>query len=98
MGKVDSTEEYMYPEYTVRIKKAYQDFSYSFVATIDTQGKVHFQKSLIYILPEYRESILHTIKAIIDGYLKAYLQITPGKTLNIPHNTAVTLNVIGTKS
>lgn len=95
--KVDITEYYMYPEYTITINKAYQDFSYKIVAIVDTQGKIYFQKSLLVIYPDFKQSTIHTIKAIIDGYLGAYLQVTPGTTLNIPHNSAVTLNLVGKK-
>lgn len=97
MGKTDITEYYMYPEYTITINKAYNNFSYSIVAIVDTQGQLHFQKSLLYMYPDFRESTIHTIKAIMDGYLKAYLQVTPGTTLNIPHSSAITLNLVGKK-
>lgn len=97
MNKWDNSDEYMYPEYTITINKAYQDFSYSFLATVDTQGQLHFQRSLIYVFPEFEKSTIRIIKGIIDGYLKLYVQVTPGKTLQIPHNSAVTLNVIGKK-
>ncbi|MDB4926045.1 hypothetical protein [Mucilaginibacter sp.] len=97
MNKWDNSDEYMYPEYTITINKAYQDFSYSFLATVDTQGQLHFQRSLVYVFPEFEKSTIRIIKGIIDGYLKLYVQVTPGKTLQIPHNSAVTLNVVGKK-
>jgi len=37
------------------------------------------------------------MKGITDSYLKLYLNVTPGKTLGIPHNTIVILNVTGIK-
>ncbi|MCC8425886.1 hypothetical protein [Mucilaginibacter sp. UR6-11] len=98
MNKWDASDEYMFPEYTITIKKAYEDFSYSFWATVDTKGQIHYQKSLTYVYPEFVKSTDHTIKAIIDGYLKAYFQVIPGTTLDIPHNSAVALNVIGRKN
>lgn len=97
MNRFDSSDAYMFPEFTITIDKAYEDFSYSFVASIDTSGQIHFQKSLIYISPEFNKTTIATIKAIIDGYLKAYLQVTPGSTLKMVHNSAITLNVQGRK-
>ncbi|MDB5158034.1 MAG: hypothetical protein JWR50_2741 [Mucilaginibacter sp.] len=97
MNKWDKSDEYMFPEYTIHIKKAYESFSYSFWATVDTQGEIHYQKSMTYVFPEFEKSTNHTIKAIIDGYLKAYFQIIPGSTLGIPHNSAIVINVIGRK-
>lgn len=97
MNKWDRSEEYMFPEYTIHINKAYERFSYSFWATVDKQGEIHYQKSMTYVFPEFEKSTNHTIKAIIDGYLKAYFQVIPGYTLGIPHNSAIVLNVIGDK-
>jgi hypothetical protein len=97
MNKWDASDEYMFPEYTIHIKKAYEDFSYSFWATVDTQGQIHYQKPLTYVFPEFVKSTDHTIKAIVDGYLTSYFKVTPGSTLGIPHNSAISLNVIGRK-
>jgi hypothetical protein len=97
MNKWDNSDEYMFPEYTITIKKAYEDFSYSFWATVDTQGQIHYQKSLTYVYPEFEKSTNHTIKALIDGYLKTYFNTIPGTTLDVPHNSAISINLIGTK-
>ncbi|MDB5004267.1 MAG: hypothetical protein JWQ34_2492 [Mucilaginibacter sp.] len=97
MNKWDASDEYMFPEYTIHIKKAYENFSYSFWATVDTQGQIRYQKSLTYVFPEFVKSTDHTIKAIVDGYLKSYFKVIPGTTLGIPHNSAISLHVIGRK-
>src|SRR6201996_6659191 len=97
MNRFDKSDEYMYPEYTVTVNKAYEDFSYKVVVIVDTRGDMHFLWSLIAIMPEFKESTIHAIKGIIDGYLKTYIQVTPGTTLGIPHNCSITLNLVGHK-
>jgi hypothetical protein len=97
MNRYDNSDEYMSPEYDITIHKAYQDFYYSFYVTVDTQGQLHFQKSLITVFDEFKESTNRIIKGIVDGYLKAYVQVIPGKTLGFAHNSAVILNVTGKK-
>ncbi len=98
MNRYDNSAEYMSPEYDITIHKAYQDFYYSFYVTVDTQGRMHFQKSLINVFEEFKKSTDRIIKGIVDGYLKTYVQITPGKTLGLTHNSAVILNVTGKKN
>jgi hypothetical protein len=93
----DDSDGYMNPEFNITINKAYDNFSYSFWAFVDDKGQMSFYKSIDYIMPEYRESTTKTIKAIIDGYLKYYLKVTPGNTLGIVHTSAVLLNVVGRK-
>jgi len=97
LNNFDPSNEYMSPEYNITINKAYEDFSYSFTVFVDDKGGMHFGQSLIYIMPEYKESTINTLKAIIDGYLKFYLQVTPGSTLGIVHTSTVILNVVGRK-
>ncbi|MFD2866303.1 hypothetical protein [Mucilaginibacter antarcticus] len=97
MNKWDKSEEYMFPEYNIRIKKAYDDFSYSFWATVDQNGKIYYQKSLIYVFPEFEQSTNKTIRGIVDGYLSTYFDVIPGSTLGMPHTSAIVINVKGTK-
>ncbi|MES2425866.1 MAG: hypothetical protein V4560_02795 [Bacteroidota bacterium] len=97
MNKWDRSDEYMSPEYNIYIKKAYEDFSYSIWATVDEQGLIHYQGSMVAIMPEFEKTTIHTIKAIIDGYLKTYLKVIPGSTLGIPHKSAIYLNIMGSK-
>ncbi|SDS77509.1 hypothetical protein SAMN05216490_1788 [Mucilaginibacter mallensis] len=93
----DDSDGYMNPEFNITINKAYEGFSYSFWAFVDDKGQMYFDRSVDYIMPEYRESTTKTIKAIIDGYLKYYLIVKPGNTLGIVHTSAVLLNVVGRK-
>jgi uncharacterized membrane protein len=64
---------------------------------VDAKGQISFYRSIDYIMPEFRESTIKTIKGIIDGYLKAYMAATPGSTLGIKHTSWVMLNVVGRK-
>jgi len=98
MNNYDPSDAYMNPEFNITINKAYEDFSYSFSAFVDDKGQLHFDRSLIDIMPEYKVSTINTIKAIIDGYLKFYLVVKPGSTLGIVHASRVILNVVGRKN
>lgn len=93
----DASDYYMDPEFNITINKAYEDFAYSFWVCVDAKGQITFYRSIDYIMPEFRESTIKTIKGIIDGYLKAYMTATPGSTLNIKHTSWVMLNVVGKK-
>lgn len=87
----------MFPEYNIQIRKAYEDFNYSFWATVDTTGTVHYQKSMIYVEPEFRKVTDHAINGICAGYLKAYFKVIPGTSLGIVHNSAIVINITGSK-
>jgi len=93
----DASDYYMDPEFNITINKAYEDFAYSFWVCVDAKGQITFYRSIDYIMPEFKESTINTIKAIINGYLKAYMSVTPGSTLGIKHTSWVMLNVVGRK-
>lgn len=97
MNKWDSSDEYMFPEYSVHIRKAYEDFNYSFWATVDTLGNIHYQKSMVYVMPEFVKATDHAIKGICEGYMKAYFKVIPGTTLGIVHNSAISITITGSK-
>jgi hypothetical protein len=95
-----SYDSYLSPTYDIAIHKAYDDFSYSFTAWVDDKGNLTFRKSIIsldFLGAEGKKSYINTLKGIADGYLKLYLNITPGKTLGIPHTSIIFLNVRGYK-
>lgn len=91
-------ETLFYPEYNVTIHKAYADFYHSFAVLVDANGQMHFIEPMEAMLPDENEHVIKIMKAIMDGYLAHYLQITPGKTLSIPHNSRILLVVRGYKS
>lgn len=94
-GKV--YDDYLSPTYDIVIHHAYEDFSYSYTAFVDDKGVIAFRKSTTFISPEFKESSITAMKGITDGYLKLYLDVTPGKTLGIPHRSIIFLNVVGYK-
>jgi hypothetical protein len=97
LNHIEASEEYLYPEFNIVIDQAYMDFFYSFSVIVDYQGKMHFKASTVYIMPEFEETRLRTMKGIMEGYLQRLLKITPGKTLGMPHNSLILVNVKGIK-
>ena len=97
MEKIDPAMEYLLPEFTVTIHKAYKDFSYYFSAYVDEKGQIHFIRSIVPLHQEFAATYPRIIQAILDGYLKRYVKVTPGSTLGIPHTSIVLLTVNGKK-
>jgi hypothetical protein len=86
--------DYLYPEYSVVIHKAYKDFDYSFTAVVDKQGKIHLGK-FRNDMPEYYEQRKKVLEGIITIYLKNLLKTTPATTLGLAHSSEITLDVAG---
>ena len=95
LGYISRSEEYLYPEYKIHIKKAYQDFQYNFQVIVDHNGKMMFKDFLVEVMPEFLETKTKVVKGIIDVYLKNLLEVTPGNTLGFPHSSVINLNVKG---
>ncbi|HTK20778.1 MAG TPA: hypothetical protein VL442_14730 [Mucilaginibacter sp.] len=92
---IDPSDKYMEPEYNITIHKAYEAFSYIMYVYVDDKGKMAFRNSVIPLMPEFKDSYEKVMRGIVNGYLMHYLDITPGKTLGIPHTTYILLNVNG---
>jgi hypothetical protein len=92
-----SYDTYLLPTYDIVINKAYDDFNYFFSVYVDDSGKLIFRRSNQFMMPEFKEATISTMKGITDGYLKLYLNVTPGKTLGIPHTSIIMLDVTGIK-
>lgn len=99
LNDIDIAENYLSPEFNIAITKAYDNFDYSFSAIVDQDGQLHFGKSLIAQdwAPEFKDAQIRVMTAIMNGYLKHYLAITPGKTLGIAHASKIILHVKGSK-
>jgi hypothetical protein len=97
MDNFDASDAYMNPEYYITINKAYDNFSYSFWAFVDDKGKLSFDHSEMAMDPQFKNDIIKTMKAIVDGYLNYYLKVTSGSTLGIKHTSRVLLTVSGRK-
>ncbi|MDB5121858.1 MAG: hypothetical protein JWN56_3076 [Sphingobacteriales bacterium] len=102
-GKTDAfnfiteSDDYLLPQFNIEINKAYNDFNYSFSVIVDEKGKLHFRKSLVYLMPEFEQKRIEIMKGITDVYLQNLLKITPGSTLGIPHASIVEVYVKGIK-
>ena len=92
-NRYNTTDAYMRPEYNIVVNKAYKNFDYSFTVVVDERGNIRFGKSLIGSYVDNTD----VIRAIIDGYLKPYLDVTPGSTLGMPQASKVYINLKGRK-
>ena len=95
VNEVDAADDYLAPEYNITIHKAYEGFNYIIYVYVDDKGKMTFRNSVIPLMPEFKASYEQVMRGIVNGYLMHYLDITPGKTLGIPHTTYILLNVNG---
>ncbi|HVS91193.1 MAG TPA: hypothetical protein VHE59_04115 [Mucilaginibacter sp.] len=98
LNKVDPSVNYMYPEFNITIHKAYEEFEYSFSVFVDNKGGLHFGRTDIPYSGEFRKTYENVMKGIIDGYLKRYVDVTPGTTLGIAHASYIYLDVRGLKN
>ncbi|HMG10207.1 MAG TPA: hypothetical protein VK609_16950 [Mucilaginibacter sp.] len=96
LNNFDSSDDYLYPTFTIIINKAYTNFYYSFSVYVDEKGQMHYGEPLIAFLGEgIRKSYIHESQAVMNSYLKYYLQVIPGKTLNMPHTSLINIHVEG---
>jgi hypothetical protein len=92
----DTSDDYFDPTFSITINKAYANFYYSFSLYVDEKGQMHYGEPLIAFLGEsFREQYIHGSQAVMNSYLKYYLQVTPGKTLNMPHTSLINIHVEG---
>lgn len=87
--------DYMLPQFSIVIHKAYERFNYGFNALIDERGGIHFVSNVVPLDSIFLNRYNKAIKGIINGYLKAYLKVKPGRTLGIPHSSRAVINVMG---
>lgn len=86
--------DYMYPQYKIVINKAYKDFAHQFSAIIDYAGNIKV-KNVYGVMPADVEQRKKVIQTVADYYLKTQFEISPGKTLDMAHNTEITISLIG---
>lgn len=87
--------DYLYPEYTVKIKPAYKDFAYTISAIVDKNGKLYVYR--FNATDDYRENRRKVLQGILDLYFDRFVNIEPGSTLGYKHSSVVVLNLIGSK-
>jgi hypothetical protein len=94
----DNSDDYLEPEYDIRIYKAYTDFTYSFTILVDQKGGMHYGKPLIgFPDSSFKNSYIQLSSAIMNSYLKYYLSVLPGSTLGMKHTSMILVNVNGRK-
>ena len=86
--------DYLFPQYKIVIDRAYKDFAYQISAIIDFQGGIHV-KDVFGVLPENVESKKKNMQAVADIYIRNLFNVLPGTTLGIPHNSQITMMIIG---
>jgi hypothetical protein len=92
----DTSDDYFDPAYSITINKAYANFFYSFTVYVDDKGEMHYGKPLIGFTEQgYEDNYIHLSKAVMDSYLKHYLQVIPGKTLSMTHTSLIRIYVEG---
>ncbi|MDN5285289.1 MAG: hypothetical protein JWR38_1563 [Mucilaginibacter sp.] len=93
----DTSDDYFNPTFSITINKAYTNFYYSFSVYVDEKAQMHYGEPLIGFWGEsLRESYIHESQTVMNSYLKYYLQVIPGKTLNMPHTSLINIHVEGT--
>lgn len=98
LNNFDTSDDYLYPTFDIVINKAYGNFYYSFAIYVDKNGQMHYWEPIIGFLDEsLKQRYIRESQAIMNSYLKFYLQAFPGKTLNMPHASAINIHVRGIK-
>jgi hypothetical protein len=96
-NRYNTDDDYLNPVYDIVIHKAYQDFDYSFEATVDTAGVWHYNKPLVGFLGDdaAEKNYIKVSTAIMNTYLKLFLTTIPGQTLGMKHASTISVNVKG---
>jgi hypothetical protein len=96
LNNFDTSDDYFDPAYSITINKAYTNFFYSFTMYVDDKGEMHYGKPLVGFTEQgYEDNYIRLSKGIMDGYLKHYLQVIPGNTLNMTHTSLIRVYVEG---
>lgn len=87
-------EDYLYPEYTININRAYKDFVYLASVIVDGNGRMKVTK-VHGVLEENVEFVKKTVQGILDVYVKNLFTVVPGTTLGWRHSSEIELYLIG---
>lgn len=94
LAKRTAAYDYMYPQYRIVINRAYKDFAYQCSAIVDANGTIRVQ-NVYGVLPEDAEPRKKVIQGVADIYIRNLFKVIPGSSLNISHNSEITLSIIG---
>ena len=97
LTEVSIAENYLYPEYTLKINHAYKDFSYMCSAIVDARGNI---KTILVqgVLPEYEDNARKVIDGILAVYVQNLFKVIPGQTLGLAHSSEIQLYLVGKKA
>ncbi len=96
-NKYATDDDYLTPTYDIVIHKAYQDFDYSFEATVDSAGVWHYNRPLVPFLgdEDVKANYIKVSTGIMNTYLKLFMTTLPGETLGMKHASTISVNVKG---
>ncbi|HEK21683.1 MULTISPECIES: hypothetical protein [unclassified Mucilaginibacter] len=96
-NKYATDDDYLTPTYDIVIHKAYQDFNYSFEATVDSAGVWHYNRPLVPFLgdEDVKANYIKVSTGIMNTYLKLFMNTLPGETLGMKHSSTISVNVKG---
>ena len=98
LNNFNTSDDYMGPEFDITVDKTYVNFYYSFSIFVDPAGQIHYGKPLTaFSEKSYEENYIHLSTAVMNSYLKYYLNFIPGKTLGIVHTSEIAVHVKGNR-
>ncbi|SEN47998.1 hypothetical protein SAMN05192574_103292 [Mucilaginibacter gossypiicola] len=98
LNNFNTSDDYMGPEFDIIVNKAYANFYYSFSIFVDPAGQIHYGKPLTaFSEKSYEENYIHLSTAVMNSYLRYYLNFIPGKTLGIVHTSEIAVHVKGNR-
>jgi len=94
LQKRTSAYDYMFPKYRIEIQRAYKDFAYECLAVVDYTGNMKII-TVNGVLAEAVEGKKRMMQGVADIYIRNLLNVIPGTTLGIPHNSEITVMIVG---
>ena len=94
LQKRTSAYDYMFPKYRIEIQRAYKDFAYECLAVVDYNGNMKIL-TVNGVLPEAAEGKKRMMQGVADIYIRNLFNVIPGTTLGIPHNSEITVMIVG---
>ncbi|RDC56901.1 hypothetical protein DU508_06785 [Pedobacter chinensis] len=94
LQKRTSAYDYIFPQYRIEIDRAYKDFAYECLAVVDYTGTMRIL-SVNGVLPDAAEGKKRMMQGVADIYIRNLFNVIPGTTLGIPHNSEITVMIVG---
>ena len=94
LRKRTSAYDYIFPRYRIEIERAYKEFAYECRAVVDYTGTMKIL-AVNGVLPETAEGKKRMMQGVADIYIRNLFDVAPGTTLGIPHNSEITVMIVG---